>query len=214
MAASPSSAPPGGPVPAEASARSGGRLVLWVVAILILVVSLFGGHGKTSGVAGGASSVAHPAGKHLPRSLPTRLLIPKIGVDAPFTSLSMGPSGQLQPPPADDVNLVGWYAQGASPGEAGTAIIAGHLDTTTSAAVFAGLEELKAGDHFSVRRTDGRTATFVVDSVATYDKADFPSHQVYADTPRAEARLITCAGDYDRTAGDYTENLVVFAHLD
>ncbi|MFB6793962.1 class F sortase, partial [Streptomyces sp. NPDC056374] len=26
-------------------------------------------------------------------------------------------------------------------------------------------------------------------------------------------RLITCAGAYDRTAKDYTENLVVFAHL-
>ncbi|MGW3867716.1 class F sortase, partial [Streptomyces sp. NPDC005047] len=33
------------------------------------------------------------------------------------------------------------------------------------------------------------------------------------DTDRAEVRLITCAGDYDRQAKDYTDNLVVFAHL-
>jgi hypothetical protein len=36
---------------------------------------------------------------------------------------------------------------------------------------------------------------------------------VYADATRPEARLITCAGDYDHSAEDYTENLVVFAHL-
>ncbi|MFB6635340.1 class F sortase, partial [Streptomyces sp. NPDC056362] len=30
----------------------------------------------------------------------------------------------------------------------------------------------------------------------------------------ALVRLITCAGAYNRTARDYTENLVVFAHLD
>ncbi|MFJ3230944.1 class F sortase [Streptomyces sp. NPDC086787] len=198
------------------SASSGGRLTMWVVATLLLVVSVLGGHGRTSEAsraALGDSPAAHPAGKHLPRSTPTRLLIPKIGVDAPFTSLIIGPTGQLQAPPADDVNLVGWYAKGAAPGEAGTAVIAGHVDTTTAAAVFAGLEELKTGDHFSVRRTDGRTADFVVDSAEMFDKENFPSHRVYGDTPRAEARLITCAGDYDHTARDYTENLVVFAHL-
>lgn len=36
---------------------------------------------------------------------------------------------------------------------------------------------------------------------------------MYADTPQAQVRLITCAGDYDHKAKDYTENLVVFAHL-
>ncbi|MFE0515586.1 class F sortase [Streptomyces sp. NPDC058964] len=212
MAASPSSAKPG---QGEPGARSGGRTAMWVVAILLLAVSVLGGHGRASDVsrAGGASPTVHPAGKHLPRSEPTRLLIPKIDVDAPFTSLVIGPTGQLQPPPAGDTNLVGWYAKGASPGETGTAIIAGHVDTTTSAAVFAGLDELEPGDHFSVLRADGKKATFVVDSAQTYAKDDFPSHQVYADTPRAEARLITCAGDYDRSAQDYTENLVVFAHL-
>lgn len=200
---------------APPSTSSSGRLTMWVVATLLLVASVLGGHGKTADAtrAGGASPSVHPAGKHLPYSEPTRLLIPKIGVDAPFTTLIIGPSGELQAPPADDVNLVGWYAKGAAPGEAGTAVIAGHVDTATSAAVFAGLEELRAGDRFSVRRTDGRTADFVVDSAEEFAKDDFPSHRVYGDTPRAEARLITCAGDYDHTARDYTENLVVFAHL-
>src|SRR5581483_6781573 len=72
--------------------------------------------------------------------VPSRLVIPKISVDAPFTTLDIGASGHLQPPPAGDTNLVGWYAKGVSPGEKGTAVIAGHVDTTTSAAVFANLD--------------------------------------------------------------------------
>ncbi|MFJ7071550.1 class F sortase [Streptomyces sp. NPDC098781] len=155
-----------------------------------------------------------PVGKHLSRSRPLRLHIPKISVDAPFVDLAIGGAGRLQPPPAGDTNLVGWYAKGASPGEPGTSIIAGHVDTATSPAVFANLSELQKGDRFQVARADGRKASFVVDSVETFDKDTFPSERVYADTPRAQVRLITCAGDYDRQVRDYTANLVVFAHLD
>lgn len=154
-----------------------------------------------------------PAARHLPRAEPTRLRIPKISVDAPFTDLAIDATGKLEAPPANDTNLVGWYAKGVSPGEAGTAIIAGHVDTKTSAAVFAGLGDLKKGDKFSVERSDGRTASFVVDSAETFAKDAFPDDRVYADTSDAEVRLITCAGTYNRTVKDYTDNLVVFAHL-
>lgn len=151
--------------------------------------------------------------KHLPRSRPVRLLIPKISVDAPFTDLAILPSGQLEAPPPDDTNLVGWHAKGPSPGEIGTSIIAGHVDTKTSPAVFVGLSELEKGDVFHVKRADGRKASFVIDHVETFEKDRFPNDRVYGDTGQAQVRLITCAGDYDRQAKDYTENLVVFAHL-
>ncbi|MFC9676805.1 MULTISPECIES: class F sortase [unclassified Streptomyces] len=159
-----------------------------------------------------AASVA-PVGKHLPRARPTRLLIPKIGVNAPFTELAIGPTGQLQPPPASDTNLVGWMASGVTPGETGTSIIAGHVDTKTSAAVFAGLRNLKTGDTFTVKREDASTASFVVDSVETFAKNNFPDERVYGDTPQAQVRLITCTGVYDHVKKDYIDNLVVFAHL-
>ncbi|MCW8383526.1 class F sortase [Streptomyces justiciae] len=199
-------------------------LVVGAVAALVLAMGLFGGNDTEPSDASrpaqaphsdaaAAPPAARAAGKHLPRSRPVRLLIPKISVDAPFTELAIGRNGQLQPPPADDTNLVGWHAKGASPGEAGTSIIAGHVDTSTSAAVFVDLGELEKGDTFQVKRADGRTASFVVDSVETFDKDHFPSRRVYADTAQAQVRLITCAGDYDRTVRDYTDNLVVFAHL-
>ncbi|MFB6837613.1 class F sortase [Streptomyces sp. NPDC056361] len=168
----------------------------------------------TPSASASASPSARPAaGPAMPRSAPVRLTIPDIGVNAPFTDLEIGSSGALDPPPADDTNLVGWHAAGVSPGERGTALIAGHLDTATAPAVFARLGELDPGDTFDVTRADGTTAVFLVDSVESFRKNDFPNQRVYADTPDALVRLITCAGPYDRGAKDYTENLVVFAHL-
>ncbi|MFF5842620.1 class F sortase [Streptomyces massasporeus] len=236
MAASPSALSDLGPAPAKRRFR---RVVtvLWVVAALVLTVNLVGGRGESPDAAGPPhappavaaasavpdlpdtpSSSAAPhrpgvSGPHLPRSRPVRLLIPKISVDAPFTALAINDFGQLEPPPADNTNLVGWYAKGHTPGEAGTAIIAGHVDTATAPAVFAGLNALKKGDRFQVARADGSKATFAVDATESFEKDAFPSDRVYGDTPRAQVRLITCSGSYDRQARDYTENLVVFAHL-
>ncbi|MEV5806226.1 class F sortase [Streptomyces parvulus] len=210
--------------PAAPGSRNG-LMVLCAVALLVLAVSLVGGNDTSADSsrpplpaqpgtsAPPATGSAVPAGPVLPRSKPVRLLIPEISVDAPFTDLAIGANGQLQPPPAADTNLVGWYAKGVSPGERGTSIIAGHVDTKTAAAVFARLGELDEGDVFHVRRADGRRATFTVDGVETFAKDEFPSKRVYGDTSRPEVRLITCAGDYDRKAKDYTDNLVVFAHL-
>ncbi|MEU0054637.1 class F sortase [Streptomyces sp. NPDC006184] len=209
--------------PDEHGSGHGGRLTLWGVAVAVLAVSMFGGHQRPAptpgalprppSVTAAAPADPHRVGEALPRSEPTRLLIPKISVDAPFTTLSLTASGQLEPPPAADTNLVGWYAKGASPGEKGTAVIAGHVDTAVSAAVFAGLDQLTRGDRFSVERADGSTADFVVDDAESFPKDDFPSSRVYADASRPEVRLITCSGAYDHSVRDYTENLVVFAHL-
>lgn len=159
-----------------------------------------------------ATPLVEPLG--LERSVPERIRIPRIAVDAPFMGLSVGPSGMLDAPPPDDRNLVGWWQEGVTPGELGTSIVAGHVDTRTGPAVFLLLPTLKAGDTVDIVREDGSTATFVVDSVENFSKASFPNDRVYADTPDAQLRLITCGGEYDRKAKDYKENVVVFAHLD
>ncbi|MFF5364828.1 class F sortase [Streptomyces scabiei] len=224
MAARPS--PPGAdPVPTRPSARVNLTAVC-AVGLMILAVSLFGGEDSPTDASGPPNArhapqaapaeeearPAEPPAQRASASRPVRLLIPKIRVSAPFVPLYVGRSGQLQAPPADDVNLVGWHAEGAVPGERGTAIIAGHVDTKTSPAVFAGLGELGKGDVFHVVRADRERVSFVVDDVETFAKDDFPDERVYADASRPEVRLITCAGAYDRSVMDYTENLVVFAH--
>lgn len=150
----------------------------------------------------------------LSRSVPTRLKIPAIAVNAPFTPLSIGASGRLDAPPPNDRNLVGWFKGGVTPGERGAAIVAGHVDTMTGPAVFLQLRFLRPGSTVAITRTDGTVATFKVDTVETFSKAKFPDKRVYADTPDAQLRLITCGGTYDKKAKDYEDNVVVFAHLD
>ncbi|MEU6479340.1 class F sortase [Streptomyces sp. NPDC047017] len=152
--------------------------------------------------------------KGLARSTPTRLSIPDIGVDAPFTKLSLGSSGQLEAPPLDNTNLVGWFQDGASPGERGASVVVGHVDTLSGPAVFAQLDSLETGNDVDVTRADGVVAHFKVDSVQTFSKAAFPDDEVYADTATPELRLITCGGPFNRTTKDYEDNVVVFAHLD
>ncbi|MEV6566595.1 class F sortase [Streptomyces kronopolitis] len=162
---------------------------------------------------GGRTAASSVPDLALPRSVPKRVSIPNIAVDAPFTELTLGPTGQLNAPPPGDRNLVGWYKDGASPGERGSAIIAGHVDTKTGPAVFLQLESLKPGALINITREDGVIATFKVDSVETFSKSNFPNDRVYADAPTAQLRVITCGGAYDRKVRDYVDNIVVFAHL-
>jgi sortase (surface protein transpeptidase) len=93
-------------------------------------------------------------------------------------------------------------------------VIAGHVDSTHGPAVFYRLGRLRRGAQVRVLRADGRVARFTVDRVDRFAKDAFPTVQVYGNTTnRAELRLITCGGDFDRRTGHYVDNVVAFAHL-
>ncbi|MFC3346116.1 class F sortase [Streptomyces echinoruber] len=153
-----------------------------------------------------------PAAAALPPSVPRRIRIPAIRVDAPLTGLGLTRGGSLEAPPPERKNLAGWYEAGTTPGERGTAIVAGHVDNADGPAVFYALGALKRGDAVEVTRRDGGTAVFTVDAVEVYDARHFPDAKVYGAAPRPELRVITCGGGYSRATG-YRGNVVVFAHL-
>ncbi|CAL9543061.1 class F sortase [Streptomyces sp. enrichment culture] len=148
----------------------------------------------------------------LPPSPPERIRIPAIDVDAPLTGLGLTPSGSLDVPPAARKNLAGWYEAGTTPGETGTAIVAGHVDNAEGPAVFFSLGALRKGSTVEVDRRDGGVAVFTVHAVEVYDARDFPDAKVYGAAHRPELRVITCGGGYSRTTG-YRGNVVVYAHL-
>jgi sortase (surface protein transpeptidase) len=145
-------------------------------------------------------------------SMPTRIRIPAIRVNAPLMGLALTRSGSLDVPPAQNKNLAGWYEAGTIPGETGTAIVAGHVDNAEGPAVFYDLGALKRGARIEVDRRDGSVAVFTVDAVEVYAAHDFPDEKVYGAAPRPELRVITCGGGYSRATG-YQGNVVVFAHL-
>lgn len=146
-------------------------------------------------------------------STPVGLEIPAIGLTTDvLVPLTVGADGIL-PAPVDHATA-GWHTRGPTPGQLGPAVIAGHVDGPDGPAIFYRLGELVAGDVVSVTREDGSVARFTVDSVGRYPKAEFPTSEVYGNTTdRAEIRLITCGGAFDRTTGHYVDNIVVFGHL-
>ncbi|WP_217639489.1 MULTISPECIES: class F sortase [unclassified Curtobacterium] len=140
-----------------------------------------------------------------------RVSIPAIGVESSLEDLHRGAGGELDPPV--DWDSAGWFSDGIVPGAVGPSVIAGHVDSPTSAAVFFRLDELVAGDEVHVRMSDGSTRTFTVDRSERAAKAAFPTSDVYGTTPTPQLRLITCDGTFDTATGHYTDNLIVFADL-
>ena len=108
---------------------------------------------------------------------------------------------------------VGWFVYGARPGETGTAVIVGHLDSPNGTAIFTDLNKIKKGDEIKISREDGSEVMYVAESVSKFSQDAFPTHKVYDSTPYPSLRLITCAGTYNKQTGHYSDNLVVFARL-
>lgn len=161
-----------------------------------------------------AEATGRAAAPALPRSTPTTISIPRIGVHADLMTLGTNPDGSVQVPPLEQARLAGWYSPGPSPGEIGSAVIVGHVDSAKlGPAVFFNLGSLRAGDTITVARADGRAATFTVDSVKSYPKTSFPSALVYGPSDQPSLRVVTCGGVFDRSARSYLDNIVVFATL-
>ncbi|WP_326818276.1 class F sortase [Streptomyces sp. NBC_01762] len=147
----------------------------------------------------------------------SRVVIPAIRVDAPLIDVNLEPDGSIETPPPEDPRLAGWYRNGVAPGQLGTSVLVGHVDTMAGPAVFHGLGSLKKGNRIEVPRHDGRVAVFEVYGVEVLSTADFPGDRVYRDTGRAELRLITHGGCTTADGPDGPDgpdgSVVVFARL-
>ncbi|WP_329062260.1 sortase domain-containing protein [Streptomyces sp. NBC_01429] len=148
---------------------------------------------------------AEPPG--MPRSVPVEVAIPEARLAARLQPVRTTGRGEL-PLPADPARA-SWLASSVTPGERGTAVLAGHVDSADGPAAFYGLGAVTPGMAVTVRRADGSTARFTVAAVAVYPKDRFPD-SVYAPTASAGLRMITCTG-WDRAARTYRDNVVVYA---
>ncbi len=156
-----------------------------------------------------------PARAPLPAAPPRSLTIKALGVDAPVEARGLNRAGAVDPPPYAEAGTVGWYRRGPQPGAPGAAVLVGHVDTDDAPAVFYDLGSLKPGDTVGVGRADGTTAEFTVEDVSVFTKERFDAAKAYGprDGKRAELRLITCGGDFDRARRSYSANVVVSAYL-
>ena len=140
---------------------------------------------------------------------PARIRIPALGVDRRPVALRVLDDGSLQAPRR--YPDVGWWKDGPRPGAKGNAVVVGHVDSATGPAVFYGLASLQPGDPIAVTRRDASAVQFRVRTVQRFRLADFPADRVYRRDGPPGLVLITCGGTYDRAAGRYLDNVVVFA---
>ena len=146
------------------------------------------------------------------RSAPVRLRIPKIDIDTTFVPpLGLNADKTVSVP--DSYTEVGWYKNGATPGEIGASVILGHVDSYQGPAVFYSLGQLKKGDEIEITREDGSVATFVVTDKERVTQDNFPTEKVYGAVNYAGLRLVTCTGIYNRGSLRYSHNLIVYAEL-
>jgi LPXTG-site transpeptidase (sortase) family protein len=145
------------------------------------------------------------------KSKPTKLQIPKLGVDAGVIELGLQKDNTMEVP--ENGSDAGWYIHSPTPGEIGPSVIAGHYDTEKGPAIFYKLDKLSVGDEILVQREDNTTAKFTVEKIEQYPQDNFPTIQVYGPTSYPGLRLITCAGQFRERADRYSHNLVVYARL-
>jgi hypothetical protein len=145
------------------------------------------------------------------RSTPTELQIPGIGLRVSLSTLGLNLDGTVQVP--SNVQQPGWYRLGPSPGQLGSAVILGHVDSYRGPAVFFKLRSLVAGDPINVNLADGTSVQFKVTFVSTYLKSNFPDQAVYGPHGFSGLQLVTCGGTFDAHTGHYLSNIVVYSSL-
>lgn len=143
--------------------------------------------------------------------LPVRLRIPELAIDTPLDELGQAPDRTVEVP--DDPLRAGWYARGPRPGQAGPAVLLGHVDGQSRPGVFFRVRELQVGAILIVERADGTEARFQVTRLERMPKTAFPTSEVYLPTAGPELRLVTCGGGFDAATGHYRDNVIAYAEL-
>jgi sortase (surface protein transpeptidase) len=198
-----------------------GALLLVIAGAAVFVYGMNGGGRVPSPGATlipGSVSTAQPTpvgdtATALARSSPVRIQIPTLKVSAPVMELGKNRDGTIQVPPLNEHNLTGWYRYGPTPGQRGSSVILGHVDSYKGISVFFYVKTLRKGDPIAVTLSDGAVADFTVDGVQKVSKGTFPTQAIYGHLRYPGLRLITCGGPFDYKTRNYLDNIIVYAHL-
>ncbi|HSK22379.1 MAG TPA: class F sortase [Egicoccus sp.] len=141
---------------------------------------------------------------------PERLRVASLDVDATVVPVALTDDGAMELP--DDVTEVGWFAPGPVPGQSGSAVLAGHVDSREQGrgAMF-DVRRLAPGDTVEVDAAGGVTSTWRVVGRTAYPKDTLPIAELFRRDGPVRLVLITCGGEFDPTTGHYDDNVVVVA---
>ncbi len=206
---------------ARAHPHSRREWLYWACAVVALGV-VFGTLAvRTSAKVPTASLILHEAPRGhdalpnvttpLVASPPVHLSISALSVSTNIVLLGLQPDHEVMVP--NNVTSAGWFRYGPTPGQLGSSVILGHVDSYRGPGVFFSLKTLLPGAIISVRLKDGVTTYFRVTRVVEYSKTNFPDALVYGPQGTRSLNLVTCGGAFDRTTGHYESNIVVFSDL-
>jgi LPXTG-site transpeptidase (sortase) family protein len=143
--------------------------------------------------------------------VPTALRVDAIDIDAPVIATGVNQrTGQMAVP--SNVRDVAWYKYGSRPGEAGSAVLAAHVDLAGQGpGVFFDLRDLNQGDVVEVEFSNGAVRFFRVEARTVYLKGELPLDTVFAREGASVLTLITCGGGFSESSGSYDSNVVAYA---
>lgn len=155
---------------------------------------------------------AIPTPTEVPVAEPVRFILPKIGVDAPVEAVGTDINGAMALPL--ELTKVGWYMEGAKPGQKGNVVIAGHLDSAIGEnAIFYNLGNLEPGDNMSVLAADGAHYTFIVTAKVVYPYDEVPIDMVFGKNDGRHLNLVTCTGFWNTMVQSYSHRMIIFSTL-
>lgn len=156
------------------------------------------------------TAIATPKPQQINVSLPVRLKIPQIKVDAAIEYLGLTDNGEMAT--TKDPGTVAWYEQGQRPGEVGSAVIAGHFGWKNNLpASFDHLNKLQKGDSIYIVDDKGATISFKVRMLRIFSKTDDAKTVFSSVDGIAHLNLITCEGVWDNASHSYSGRLVAFS---
>jgi sortase A len=139
---------------------------------------------------------------------PAVLIIPKIKLMTNIEEVGNENSRMATP---INPNNVGWWKFGIKPGEIGSAVIDGHVDTPNSpVGVFYNLTKLNNKDLVLIKTQDGTTYTFEVINESYFSDDSFPISLIFSKNDNKYLNLITCSGDFNKETKSFNERFVVF----
>ncbi|MDR6417071.1 class F sortase [Pseudarthrobacter sulfonivorans] len=145
--------------------------------------------------------------------VPTSLTVAGTSINMAVVPVGVAAGAAMEIPEAFD--RAGWYRFGPAPGAAaGTAVIAGHIDTTSDRAPFSQLKSLAAGTALQVGRQDAPALTYRVVSVELMAKDSFDGDSLFRRTGPHELKVVTCGGRWLDERMDYSDNVIVTAVLE
>jgi Sortase domain len=144
-----------------------------------------------------------------PIAAPVRVSIPVLDIDGPVVPAGVNSGHELDVPP--DARSLVWYRHGPSPGERGSAVIAGHLNWRGVTGLFADLANIPVGTVVTVAYDDGSQRSFTVTTVELVPKPAVAVNGVFARDGARVLRLVTCGGEFDDDVNSYRGNVVVTA---